>query len=404
LEIEPDKWTGSIADLPDAAQDKDHSYFAAWGEFESPARLPGTYLKPAPRGLTDGKLLVEYEQEEHVLVVDYRWRETLTDIVTLEDMRRSRRQFLEIVLPLVERCLETALGSQYEVDGLAEWFRTTGSEWFVELTDSFFEAGTRGQLPPSDAWKQTMADVCGRYGLNLRDAGGQLLDEERARDAVAQFASEILQQKLKRRDGAAVPQQVIDDLLEWVNLRDHSQADGPRLARLDGLAQRVIAEQYGSQQNFEALMTPLAARMLGLYRVEILGPPRRFDYTLQMPGLVVETNGVLVADDRVRWKFEAVEAYPFGYPMECRAVAPRRDVQRKLLGAEPLVERQDMLAYVAAVSSDFALAEAMRNCARRESIEPLLAARERVASESGDTRPFDVVLQLLKLSPTRAAE
>ncbi len=396
-EIAPDAWGGPIDQLPIAQRDKDTPYFAAWGTFPSPARLPSTYVKLAPRGLPDGKLVVDYLQTDHVFVTEYDWRETLTDIVTLDDMHRSRRQFLDVVIPLVRKCLETALGPEYDVENLVSWFDTTGSDWFVELTDAFFEAGTRDQLPPNREWKSTMADVCGRYGLNLRDSSGRLLDDDRARLQVAEFAAGILRQRLKRRDGAPVPQTVVDDLLEWVNLIDPPQTKNPRLARLDGLAQTIVEEQFGSQQNFAEVISPLGARMLGLYRVEILGPPRRFHYEMKMPGVIVETSGVLLGNDRVQWAFEAVQAYPFGYAMHSRSLAPNSAAQRELLGGEPLSARADMLAYLAAVNSDFIVAEAVRNCAKRKSMAPLYEARERTVTESGNTRPFDTIIRVLGL-------
>ena len=400
-EIPPDKWTGSIRDLPPAEMDKDHSYFAAWGRFASPEKLPETYLKPAPRGLPDGRLVVDYQRDDYTLVEEYRWRETLTDIVSLDDMHRSRRQFLDVVIPLVHRCLESALGPDYDVDGLTEWFNTTGRDFFVELTDAFFEAGTRNQLPPSHEWKHTMADVCARYGINLRDPQGQLLGEERAREVVAGFAAGVIRRRVKRRDGQPVSEKTVNDLLKWVNLRDHPQSDSPRLARLDGLAQQIVAEQYGSQQKFEELIMPLGARMLGLYRVEVVGPPRLFDYALQMPGVIVETNGQLLSDDRVRWQFEAVQAYPYGYAMECRSLVPRSDRQRRITGSEPIQSRADMLAFVAAVEGDFVLDDALRACIKQRSAEPLYDARDKVAGESGDTGPFDTVIRLLNLPPRR---
>jgi hypothetical protein len=396
-EIRAEKWRGSIRDLPPAEQNKERSYFAAWGQFASADKLPDSYIKPAPRGLPDGKLVVKYERVDHVLVVEHRWTETLTDIVTLDDMHRSRRQFLELAIPLADKCLQVGLGPDYDTSGIVEWMNATGTDWFVELTDAFFEAGTRGQLPPNGQWKQSMADVCARYGLKLRDEQGQIFDNDRARAAVADFAAGILRRELKRRDGAAVPQAAIDDLLEWLNLKDNSAADTPRLARLDGLAQRVIEEQFGSQRNFQELVAPLGARMLGLYRVDILGPPRYFHYEMELPGLVVETNGVLAGENRVEWDFEAVEAYPFGYAMECRSLVPQEALQRELLGSEPLTARDDMLQFVADVSKDFLLRETLRRSVKEKSTEPLVAARRQIASENGDTEAFDRVMKLLGL-------
>ncbi len=396
-QIDNDAWTGKIDQLPLAERDRDHEYFAAWGRFASPAKVPATYFKTAPPGLPNGKLVVQYAQNDYIFVTEYDWRETLTDIVSLDDMRRGRRQFLEVVIPLLRKCLETGLGNEYDVDGVVEWLNTTGSDWFVELTDAFFEAGTRDQLPPNTGWKETLADVCGRYGLKLRDANGRVFDDDRARKQVAEFAGEILKQRLKRRDGRPLSQTTVDDLLEWVNLIDPPQSQNPRLARLDGVAQKVIEAQFGSQEEFAGLIRPLAARMLGLYRMEILGPPRRFHYQMQLPGSIVETNGTLLGGDKVLWTFEAVQAYPYGYEMRARALAPNAAVQQAFLNSEPLTSQADMLAYLNAMNSDFMLGEALRMCVKKKSIDPLYAARVRTVTEDGNTRPYDTVLRLLKL-------
>ena len=242
-----------------------------------------------------------------------------------------------------------------------------------------------------------MADVCGKYGLKLRDAQGNLFDGDQARAATADFVGTILRDRLRRRTGEPVPQSAIDDVLEWLNLKDHPDAKGPKLARLDGLAQRVIQEKFGSQQQFQDLITPMAARMLGLYRVEILGPPRKFHYELEMPGPIVETNGVLLGNQRVLWKFEAVEAYPSGYSMRCRSLAPQGELQRELLGAEPLADRDAMLEFAAAVKTDFLLRDVLRTCVKQKSMALLVSKRDQIKEEGGDTLTFDTAIRLLKV-------
>ena len=399
-EIRPNQWSGGIRELPVAAADKEHPYLAAWGEFATPAKLPQHYVKPAPRGLPDGKLAIDYRREDYVFVVEHRWKETLTDVVTLDGMHKGRQQFLELVIPLARKCLEAGLGPAYDVDGVSDWLRDTGSPWFIDASDVFFEAGVRGELSPNEKWKSSLADVCERYGLQLRDERGQLLDQDRARATVAAYAAKMLRDHLRRRDGAPVPDEAINDLLEWLNLADRSNDKNPRLARLDGLAKQVITEKYGNTQAFEELITPLGVRMLGLYRVEILGPPRRFHYTLNTPGPIVETNGLLVSNRQVRWTFEAVQAYPFGYPMECRSLVALSEVQKKLLGNQPLATREEMLNFVALVDGDFALRETLRSCVKRGTLDPLYRLRDKLAAEAGDNaQSFDKAIKLLKLPP-----
>jgi hypothetical protein len=402
-EVRPDRWRGGIHDLPEAALDRDHPYLVAWGEYASPAKMPGHYLKPSPQGLPDGKLVVDYQREDLVLVVEHRWKETLTDVVTLDDLRASRQQLIKLMIPIAGKCLEVGLGPEYDTSGVVDWLKTTGAAMFADLTDAFYDAGTRGELPPSDRWQSSLADVCAKYNLILRDDKGRVLDTDHAREALAVYIEGVLRDNLVRRDGREIPQQVIDDLLEWLNIKDRYHSGNPQLARLDGLARKVILDQYGSDEAFQQVFIPLASRIFGLYRVEVLGPPRKFHYAMEMPGEIVHTNGLITGDRSVQWTFEAVQAYPFGYTMECRALAPQSAVQQELLGREPLTSREAMLAYAGAIRRDIILREALRTCVKRRTFDPLFTMRERIATEKGDTSHFDVVIGLLGLPATTKA-
>ncbi len=159
----------------------------------------------------------------------------------------------------------------------------------------------------------------------------------------------------------------------------------------------MVAEQFGSQQDFAELVTPLTTRMLGLYRVEVFGPPRKFFYQMRMPGAIVETSGVLAGENRVEWSFEAVQAYPFGYLMHGRSLAPNNAAQHDMLGSEPLSTRRDMLAFVEAYNSNFMVGEAIRHCLKRKSTAPIYEARDRTAGEGGSTRPYETIIRVLKL-------
>src|SRR4051794_13425117 len=92
---------------------------------------------------------------------------------------------------------------------------------------------------------------------------------------------------------------------------------------------------------------------------------RQLDYTLSVPGKVVETNGQLLADDQVRWRFAAIEAYPLGYEMSCRSLEGQTRVQKDLLQEERLGTRATMLAYVALVGNNPKMLEVLRECRRQ---------------------------------------
>lgn len=394
--INPNKWSGKIADLPQAARDDEHPYFAGWGDFESPARLPNAFVKKGPPGLPDGKLVVEYQREDFGLVVEHKWKETLTDIVTIDDMHLARRQMADMLVPLAQKILDEALGDQYDTTRLVDWLNQTGTPWFFEITDVVVAIAGRGEFS-EEKLTLAAAPVFARHGLVLTDASGKLLETEKANRAIELYATRVLRDNLRRRDGEGVPDEVIDEILEWLGLRERPENSDERYKRYHDAVETVIAETFGGPEAFNDAMSPLMARLLGLYASEILGAPYHFHYTLITPGAIVKTNGTLLSDRSVRWTFEGNDAFPFGYAMECESLDVQTGLEKELLGAPVLDDRDTILKYVEIASSNEAVLDALRACAKEKSLAPFYKARDASAAASTSEQAFDAMFDLLGL-------
>lgn len=394
--IEPDAWSGKIADFPAAAHDDKHPYFAGWGDFESPDRLPSAFVKQAPPGLPDGKLVVEYQRDDYVLVVQHRWKETLTDIVTIDDMHLARREMADLLIPLAQKILDKALGDEYDTTHLVDWLHQTARPWFFEITDIVVASGARRELL-EDKLDLALAPVCARHGLVLTDASGKPLDDEKIERAVGLYAERVLRDNLRRRDGEPVSDEAIHEILEWLGFRERLENSDERYKRYNDAVETVIAETFGGDEAFEDAVKPLWARLLGLYVSDFVGSPHHFHYTLTTPGAIVKTNGTLVSDRSVRWTFAGGEAYPFGYAMECESLDVQSELEQELLGEKVLDNRDTMLKYVEIVGSNEALLDALRACAREKSMAPFYKARDQSAAASKTEEAFDAMFRLLKL-------
>jgi hypothetical protein len=394
--IAPDKWTGSIAELPAAARDKEHPYFAAWGSFESPDRLPQIYVKQAPPGLPDGKLVVQYERDDYVLVVEHRFKETLTDIVTIDDMHLARRELADLLVPLSQKILERTLGDEYDTTKLDDWLDQTATPWFFELTDVVFEAGTRNELS-EEKLMAAMAPVCARRGLVLTDASGKLLDSEALENAVEAYVTRVLGENLRRRDGKQVSAAEIAKVVEWIGLKERPENSEKPYERYNKAVEKVIAEKFGDSEAFEHGLEPLVARIFGLYAGDLLGFPHDFRYTLKTPGPIVKTNGTLLSDRRVRWTFEGNDAYPFGYTMQCDSLVVQAGLEKELLGRQVLVDNETAFAYMDLLRSNPALREVMQACARAKSMAPYYKASDESGAASTSEKALDALGKMLGL-------
>ncbi|REK17191.1 MAG: hypothetical protein DWQ37_06900 [Planctomycetota bacterium] len=378
-----DKFTGPISELPYAAKDKDHPYFAAWGTFASAEKLPRTFVRKTPGKLPDAELRVDYEREDLVLVVEHRWQETLSDIVTLDDMRAAREQLAEVMIPLARKTFQDALGDEYDVTLLVQWIENTGKPWLFELSDVIFENAARHEMPnwdENERFRTAVLEVCARYGLELRDDSGQPLEDEALRRTMQTYVRDVLAKGIRRRDGEPVSDETIEQVLGWLDMAEPgTETEHP--TRFEEAGEKAVAELFGGPEAFEDAVKPLATRILGAYSDEILGPDRSFHYVLEMPGDIIETNGTLLSDRRVRWTFTGMQAYPFGHRMACRSLSVQRDLVRELCGADVLDDRAAALRFVNLVQSDDALREALAACVEQRSLQPL---SDRLDAESTD--------------------
>ncbi len=367
--IPHENWQSKIADLPVgppvAASDKDHDYFAAWGEFADVSQLPDSALFDAPKGIEDGRLKREYERTDYVLVTEHRWRETLTDVVTLDDMHQARQELAELVIPLAEKFLQQAYGDDHDIQPLVDWMHQEGRPLFYELTDAYFDLATRKRPLDEAVLIATFEPILKRHGVSLRDESGALVEPD---EVVGKQLRRLVVEKLRRRSGDPASEETITELMQWMGIDPPPEGAEPQ--RLTNNFKQVIAEKFANEEAFQAALHPLAVRILGIYGAH-LGPDRQFEYRHQMPGTLVETSGELISDNDTLWRFSDSQAYPFGYTMSCRSLEPNVTLEQKLLSKPVLTDRKAMLRYLDLLRKNEPLLAMMRICAADGSLTPL---------------------------------
>ena len=117
FQIDDSEWEGPISALP-INEDSELSYFAAWGEFDSVDDIPDHYLKRSPDGKAKGELIRKAVRIDYVLVMKYEWNETLTDIVSLQDMQEAQRELTDLGIKMLRDIFEEALGPEYDFSDL----------------------------------------------------------------------------------------------------------------------------------------------------------------------------------------------------------------------------------------------------------------------------------------------
>jgi hypothetical protein len=398
----PDKatkegWSGLIRDLPLKGPDKERPYLAAWGRFPAPDRIPDHVEFRAPEGskAPAGKMVRSYQRNDYVFVVQHRWRETLTDVVTLADMRKAREELADLLLQLSQDIFNEAVGPDYDSSELFRWLRSEGNTVLAEVTDErFVQYAVRKGPDGADAFKEEFGDILARHGLALK-VQGKWLDDESAGKAVEAFClAQLVRGVRDKKASAAVDRDTAAGWLREIMNRSDKKNETNRFEKA---AEKVIAKKYQGQEALNRRLGALQVRVSGLYGDSLNLPSQdhhSFHYTLTMPGKVVETNGNVLTDTRVRWRFGAEEAYPQGYEMFCSSLEAQVKNQKELLGGQPLADRECMLEFVNEVEGNDKLIEALEACRKQKGMAPLYEVRKQQIE-------IDRLLKLLKLPSGR---
>lgn len=331
-------------------------YQVAAGNFTAVAELPDHVRIIGPDGSATARLTRESVIEDLVFVTEYRWRETLNDVVTFDDMVIARREAAEILADIAVLSLEQEEGLNFSE--LEAWLRRDAAHWLAEAHAAYVEFHVGHSAHDGEQLSERMADIAARYGLNLRDEHHRLWPQAMHGELLEKFAVETFRQKVRMQDG-----QQLDPFEAREVLRRLGWIEGP------GEPHAAVLTYFGTMEAAEAKRDELWTRLFGVSGP--LTPRRRFRYEMFVPGVIVETNGVRLSDHHVEWGFDASQTFPTGYAMSCRSLSINEAVQQELLGRVALREIAPMMEYVDLLQADDGLKAVLRDCVAARSLTPL---------------------------------
>lgn len=387
------KLTDNAPTGPDGKPAPKNRGVTARGHFKSADRIPNHYRQEAPPGLPDSILKRKAERDDFVFVTEHRWEETLTDCVQLNDVPAARRMLVDLAVLVIVEPLRAELGTDYDLSAVEPWLRGEAAQWFDELTALWLDLGAAKSLD-FDSDKEAKGRGEKRVLAINRRHGLMNFDPE----TLERFVSEKVRNLIKRRDGEPLDEELVATLTRWAT--SQNEEEGQPQNRFAQRTRQWIEATYGTQDFFkEQLFVPFV-RIAGLHQ-QPLQTPQEFDYRLTMPGFVVETTGELTSDNRVRWRFNAKEAFPFGYAMRCRSLQPHEANQRAVFKEVVVNNRDDCEKLVRLLKAKPEWRETFAACVTEKSRQPLLdlGTKVRKRNDLKERLQFEDVESLLRLTP-----
>ncbi|MFT5471220.1 MAG: hypothetical protein ACI8UO_006353 [Verrucomicrobiales bacterium] len=369
----------------DENQDKK---FVAWGRFNSFEDVPDHFVLKTADGTREARLTRRFRHNDYGFVQEYLWEETATEIVTVADMKEARREYAEVWRRLIYAFCEEYFGDDYDCTGIDKWLRNEGDEWHEAFVDLEFDNKARQSrrvlaldFGDDEAHDLAFLALCKRYGLDLAGGDGAIAQSEFFEDALRAFLRETLLNTLRTRDGDEVDPAVLEGLLDGLSgdgIEVAADDEGEAEPSATDLAwERATQRVFDSESLTEDDQKSMEQRLNGIQS-------GTFQFTMTVPGVIVESSGTLLEDNQVRWDFGGAEAFPYGFPMAVRSIAADEDLQRRILSAALLNGREPLLQFAKLAAEDMQLATALRECVEKGSVAPLTALRETIAKDQDE--------------------
>lgn len=405
------------------ANEKRGGYFAGWGRFANTGEIPDHFVLPAAGLDRQGRLLRDYRRRDLGLVVEHLWRETLTDVVELDDRRHARDELVRLSIDLGIATLEHRFKKKYRFGLLEKWARTTAAACVADMLDFDLQRSIRRSAYDEKEIQGRIIRILDRYGLKMADARGRLLKEvpeNAGKRFVIPYVRGLLKQHVRDVSDRPLSEEAIEEILVWIGVVGSAEEmlddrAGPeeddgrekKLTPLEASWQAIVKKRFGSEKAYEARKGRLTTRIWGVYRSSfpfaIFGTVRPFDVSLRLPGEVVETNGTLSGGGEVVWRFNASEAFPTGYVMSCRSLETR-DGSAVLLTKLAAADRRKLLLELVELIQDDKdpLLPVLRASATKKSWSPLEVYRRGLdrKEQAQELKRLDGLYRLLQLPLT----
>ena len=226
----------------------------------------------------------------------------------------------------------------YDTARLEAFLPTEGRAMLVDLSLAYYDVAAN-KLPPSELNNRCRA-IAERHQLHWSIAKA---DERPAvLEGIADCATQILVKTLRHADGTPIDREEADAIFSG---KDEPSAEG----------------QPGNAADEDKWDFP-PVPLFGVYPwLRIFQGPEQFEFALELPGKIIETNGIIVDPTHSLWRFTADETFPTGYRMSAHSVVLDKDAQRKVLGRVIVDDAPSANRFVRLVGHEGLLFEAVQD-------------------------------------------
>jgi len=356
------------------------------GTFESPAKMLSGYARRVEDVGETAPSRIEWQREDRIFYTLYKYRETITDVVTLDRFDSAADQVIDLGVEGACHVLDDCLGDTYDVSRLTAYLR-------------------RNVRPALKSVAWALCASAGREVDTDRIASGEsvlvsspeairtvkaLVSRHRIEPEVVELLSDYSDTRAKQVLTRIVTRRVRLKSARDRRLNDQERKQFGDLLFSDAMqkavgvsAQGFLKKRLGDEKAQGAFIRKMWVSLFGAYQEFLFGPDFRFRASLVLPGQVMRTNGYLFGPSEVAWRFAHSEVCPFGYVMHATSVVYHDVAQRAVSDKSFVTSPRQVLAFESMLKAQIGewaiIQETLRECTKAGSPAPL----EKLIEEKG---------------------
>jgi hypothetical protein len=270
---------------------------------------------------------------------------------------------------------------------LVNYLRADGRRFLENVFTIFWDAVARDRVMGEDgkldgALTRNLLGEAERAGLDTNLLVGMFkrpTDEQESKRMLNAFLGRMVVRYFRHTDGSAVTATEADELIQAIwNSHRYEIAIQDEEKRIE---ERLHRDKQHDKRFKRAVLS-----MVGLYSFRFLFSAPEYEFTIRVPGELVETNGTRIKADRTRWKFTSDQLFPNGYQMMARSIEIDRDGQKKILGRVVIDDETKALEFMEVVGREGPLLDAVRKLRQTGDRDTLLQMQTRTFYESLQVR------------------
>lgn len=365
------------------------------GVFADASKIPPDFRRDVPVLGRESTNRVSFQQQDLLLGTRYLYRERFVDAIEPDDQAEAKATLIRFGSKFVKDCVRHEFGAAYELAAFERWADRELEPALGKLVDIYWsERKAFGDVDPHTG-KTGLDRALARARDRIAELG---LDVDPARadadnlEAAKQFLCNLLAGTLQRKgDAGARPK--ADEFLYL--FPEHDPGSGIAVA-----AERAAEREFGSVQEAKDAFQRAVIGVTGSYGSPPAEAEFRFDCAVELPGVLLRTNGAIEGDAGAFWLFEGEDLYPNGFLLEAESVVLDSPFIGRIAELKPSLDRRDAVRLIERLRDVDAaerarLRELLAQCAAAGSLAPLAPAPGATDAEKALAERLKSVLEVV---------